>query len=77
MSTHMHLLAQTNSPKNFMICLRMLYTMYFNKKYGRSGKLGENLHFTIGICLNTKVHILEPLIQKLSQRDMLDTILIP
>ena len=33
MSTHMHLLVQTDSPKDFMMCLRMLYTMYFNKKY--------------------------------------------
>ena len=49
MSTHMHLLVQTNSPKDFMMCFRMLYTMYFNKKYGRSGKLGEKLHFTMEV----------------------------
>ena len=49
MSTHLHLLVQTDSPKDFMMCFRMLYTMYFNKKYGRSGKLGEKLHFTMEV----------------------------
>ena len=49
MSTHMHLLVQTDSPKDFMMCFRLIYTMYFNKKYGRSGKLGEKLHFTMEI----------------------------
>ncbi len=49
MSTHMHLLVQTDSPKDFMMCLRLMYTMYFNKKYGHSGKLGEKLHFTMEI----------------------------
>ena len=49
MSTHMHLLVQTDSPKDFMMCFKMLYTMYFNKKYGRSGKLGEEMHFTMEV----------------------------
>ena len=49
MSTHLHLLVQTESPKDFMMCFRMLYTMYFNKKYGRSGKLGEKMHFTMEV----------------------------
>ena len=49
MSTHIHLLVQTNSPKDFMRCFRMLYTTYFNKKYGRSGRIGEKLHFTMEI----------------------------
>lgn len=49
MSTHLHLLVQTDSPKDFMMCFRMHYTMYFNKKYGRSGKLGEKLHFTMEV----------------------------
>ena len=49
MSTHMHILIQTDSPKDFMMCFRMLYTMYFNKKYERSGRLGENLHFTMEV----------------------------
>lgn len=49
MSTHMHLLVQTDSPKDFMMCFRLIYTMYFNKKYGRSGKLGEKLHFTMEV----------------------------
>ena len=49
MSTHTHMLVQTDSPKDFMMCFRMLYTMYFNKKYGRIGRLGENLHFTMEV----------------------------
>ena len=49
MSTHMHLLVQTDSPKDFMMCFRLIYTMYFNKKYERSGKLGEKLHFTMEV----------------------------
>ena len=49
MSTHIHVLVQTDSPKDFMICFRLLYTTYFNKKYGRSGKLGERLHFTMEV----------------------------
>ena len=49
MSTHIHVLVQTNSPRDFMMCFRMLYTAYFNKKYGRSGKLGEKMHFTMEI----------------------------
>ena len=49
MSTHMHLLVQTDSPKDFMMYLRTLYTSYFNKKYGRTGKLGEKLHFTMEV----------------------------
>ena len=49
MSTHLHQLVQTDSPKDFIRCFRMLYTMYFNKKYGRSGRLGEKLHFTMEV----------------------------
>ena len=49
MSTHIHMLVQTNSPKDFMMYFRMLYTAYFNKKYGRSGRLGERLHFTMEV----------------------------
>ena len=49
MSTHMHVLVQTDSPRDFMMCFRMLYTLYFNKKYGRSGRLGEKLHFTMEV----------------------------
>lgn len=49
MSTHLHVLVQTNSPKDFMMYFRMLYTTYFNRKYGRTGKLGEKLHFTLEV----------------------------
>lgn len=49
MSTHMHLLIQTDSPKDFMMCFRMFYTMYFNKKYDHYGRLGEKRHFTMEV----------------------------
>lgn len=49
MSTHMHSIVQTDSPKDFMSCWRMYYTMYFNRKYKHSGKLGENQHFTMDL----------------------------
>ena len=49
MSTHMHLLVQTDSPKDFMMYFRMIYTTYFNKKYGHTGKLGEKMHFTMEV----------------------------
>ena len=49
MSTHIHILVQTDSPKDFMTCCRMLYSTYFNKKYGRSGRLGEKLHFSMEV----------------------------
>ena len=47
MSTHCHKLVQTEDPAEFMHCFRLPYSMYFNRKYHRSGKLGENVHFTM------------------------------
>ena len=35
MSTHVHLNAFTDRPQHFAAALRMSYTRYFNKKYGR------------------------------------------
>lgn len=50
MSNHCHLLLQSESPKDFMFSFRMFYTMYFNHKYRRSGKLGEKKHFTMEVA---------------------------
>ena len=49
MSTHCHLVVQSAFPKDFMQTLRLSYTNYFNKKYGRVGKLGERQHFTMDV----------------------------
>ena len=49
MSTHTHQLVQTANPEEFMRCFRQPYSMYFNHKYHRSGKLGENVHFTMEV----------------------------
>ena len=49
MSTHCHKLVQTEDPAEFMHCFRLTYSMYFNRKYQRSGKLGENAHFTMEV----------------------------
>lgn len=45
MSNHCHMLIQTTSPTHFMQHFRHPYSMYFNRKYHRAGKLGERLHF--------------------------------
>ena len=47
MSTHMHQLIQTTDPDEFMYCFRQSYSMYFNHKYQREGRLGEEKHFTM------------------------------
>ena len=49
MSTHTHLLVQTRYPEEFMYNFRQPYTMYFNNKYHRSGRLGERHHFALEI----------------------------
>ena len=46
MATHTHQMVQTSAPKDFMWHFRQPYSMYFNHKYQRRGKLGENMHFT-------------------------------
>ena len=53
MSTHSHQLVQTEIPAELMYFFRMSYSMYFNRKYHRSGKLGEKMHFSmevVGYC---------------------------
>lgn len=49
MSNHCHFLVQTASPTDFMHNFRHPYSMYFNKKYTRQGKLGERMHFTMEV----------------------------
>ena len=49
MSTHTHQVIQTSVPKDFMWHFRQPYSLYFNHKYQRNGKLGENMHFTIDV----------------------------
>lgn len=49
MSTHTHQLVQTAEPDVFMHCFRQPYSMYFNRKYHRCGKLGENVNFTLEV----------------------------
>lgn len=49
MSTHCHELVQTEIPDDLMYNFRLPYSMYFNRKYHRSGKLGEKIHFTMEV----------------------------
>lgn len=49
MSTHVHELVQTHDPKGLMFSFRNPYAKYFNCKYGRSGRLGEDIHFTLEV----------------------------
>ena len=49
MSTHYHQLIQSVSPDEFMRHFRLSYSMYFNRKYHRSGKLGERNHYTMEV----------------------------
>lgn len=47
MSTHFHQLSQTADPAGLIYNFRLSYSMYFNRKYRRHGKLGEESHFTM------------------------------
>lgn len=49
MSNHLHKLVQTEVPAELMYFFRMSYSMYFNRKYQRSGKLGETMHFSMEV----------------------------
>lgn len=49
MSTHTHMLVQTNDPDHFMRVYRMPYAKYFNNKYSRCGKMGEKRHFVLEV----------------------------
>lgn len=45
MSNHVHLLIQTSVLKKFLALFRQIYTLYFNHKYDRKGKIGEKQFF--------------------------------
>ena len=47
MSNHVHIIVRTDDPKKLMIKFRYAYNKYFNAKYGRTGKLGEETFFKI------------------------------
>lgn len=49
MATHMHQLVQAEHPADLMQFFRRSYCSYFNHKYQRKGKLGENVHFTMEV----------------------------
>ena len=49
MSTHTHQAVQTSAPDDFMYNFRRPYSLYFNHKYQRTGKLGEKTHFTMEV----------------------------
>lgn len=49
MSTHTHQLIQTSHPKDYTKAFRLSYGMYFNHKYQRNGRLGENDFFTLEV----------------------------
>ena len=49
MSTHHHQLTQTTDPVALMYHFRLPYSMYFNRKYHRKGKLGEETHFSMEV----------------------------
>lgn len=49
MSTHLHLLVQTENVKELMYNFRNPYSKYFNHKYEREGRLGEKDHFSLDI----------------------------
>lgn len=49
MSTHTHQAVQTSAPEEFMYNFRRPYSLYFNHKYQRTGRLGENKHFTMEV----------------------------
>ena len=49
MSNHVHLCIRTDSPEKFMRAFWFAYTRYFNSKYGRRGRLGEEKFFKLEI----------------------------
>ena len=49
MSTHVHLGIFSGNPQQFAAALRMSYSKYFNRKYGRKGRIGEKYTFQLKI----------------------------
>ena len=48
-STHFHLVIQSENPADMMYAMRQSYSKYFNRRYQRSGRLGEKHHFQLEI----------------------------
>lgn len=59
MSNHVHMVVQCDCPMKFIKTLRSSYTQSFNRKYFRSGKLGEEGFFQAE--LNGAQHIIDAL----------------
>ena len=59
MSTHAHLNAFTNKPQHLASNLRMPYTRYLNRKYGREGRLGQKYTFVLKISGDVHQMILQ------------------
>ena len=49
-STHCHKMIQSEDPTGFMYTMRQSYSKYFNRKYGRHGRVGEKTHFSMEIA---------------------------
>jgi len=49
MSTHVHQNVFTDRPMEYASALRMSYTKYFNRKYGRDGRMGEKYTYLLKI----------------------------
>ena len=47
MSNHVHIIVRTEDPERFMMKFRYAYNKYFNAKYHRRGRLGEEQFFKI------------------------------
>ena len=47
MSNHVHIIVRTEDPQKFMIKFRYSYNKYFNAKYHRKGRIGEEKFFKI------------------------------
>lgn len=45
MSNHVHIIVRTDDPERFMMKFRYAYNKYFNTKYHRRGRLGEDQFF--------------------------------
>lgn len=49
MSTHHHIMVQSDSPRELMFRERNAYARYFNTKYRRRGQLGERNYFLLEV----------------------------
>ena len=59
MSTHVHLNVFTNRPQHFAANLRMPYTRFLNRKYGRKGRLGQKYTFVLKVQGDVHQMVLE------------------